>query len=130
MIYGFTGTRNGLTHSQKEKLFNILNNDKNNIEEVHHGDCIGADKYFHNLCNSLSSSIKIIIHPSKRNIFRAFCNSENILQPKDYLSINKDIVYSCDILIACPESYIEVLRSGTWSTIRYARKIGKKVMII
>ena len=42
---------------------------------------------------------------------------------------NKDIVNSCDILIACPENDKEVIRSGTWSTIRYAKKINKTVLL-
>jgi len=33
-------------------------------------------------------------------------------------------------LWAIPGEFKEVLRSGTWSTIRYARKKGKKVLII
>jgi hypothetical protein len=60
---------------------------------------------------------------------RSFCESTNILKPKPFLDRNKDIVNSCDILIACPENDIEVLRSGTWSTIRYAKKINKPVLL-
>ena len=35
-----------------------------------------------------------------------------------------------DFLIGMPKSEFEELRSGTWATIRYAKKIGIKVMII
>jgi hypothetical protein len=33
-------------------------------------------------------------------------------------------------VIAAPMSSAEILRSGTWATIRYARKAGKPVLII
>jgi hypothetical protein len=33
-------------------------------------------------------------------------------------------------LIATPESLTEELRSGTWATIRYARKIKKPCLIL
>ena len=73
--------------------------------------------------------MSIIIHPPKDDKLRAFCKSENIMKQYDYLKRNKNIVNGCNILIACPIDNKPVLRSGTWSTIRYAEKINKKVMI-
>jgi hypothetical protein len=32
--------------------------------------------------------------------------------------------------LACPRGYTEELRSGTWATIRYARKTGVPYVII
>jgi hypothetical protein len=123
-IYGFTGTRNGLNDSQKKQIIDLLKNDLDNgkIIEVHYGDCIGADTDFHNICNNLSSNIKIIIHPPNIYTIRSFCKSNYIHQPKAYLDRNKNIVDSCNILIGCPMNEQEILRSGTWSTIRYAKK--------
>ena len=125
MIYGFTGTRNGLNENQKCQIIKLLND--NNITEAHHGDCIGADTDFHNLCQS--KNIKIIIHPPNINKLRSFSKSNDILKPKPFLDRNKDIVNDCDILIACPENDQETLRSGTWSTIRYAKKINKPILL-
>jgi hypothetical protein len=124
-IYGFTGTRNGLSNKQKESIIKLLSN-KQNIE-VHHGDCVGADKDFHDICTKLG--FKIVIHPPLDSKLRAFCKSEYINKPKEYLDRNKDIVNSCNILIACPFSENEELRSGTWSTIRYCRKLKKDIII-
>ena len=125
LTYGFTGTRNGLNENQKNQIIKLL--DENNIKEVYHGDCVGANTDFHNLCQN--KNIKIIIHPPNISIMRSFCQSPNILKPKPFLDRNKDIVNNCDILIACPENDKEVLRSGTWSTIRYAKKINKPVLL-
>lgn len=125
--YGFTGTRTGLTEYQKNEIIKILQKDlSENIEiEVHHGDCVGSDTDFHNICFQLSQNIKIIIHPPIDNKLRSFCKSNNINSPKDYLDRNRDIVNESDLLIACPVSKNEELRSGTWYTIRYAKKINK-----
>ena len=45
---GFTGNRKGLTPIQEEEIKLILDKYDNII--VSHGDCIGADTDFHNLC--------------------------------------------------------------------------------
>ena len=52
------------------------------------------------------------------------------MTPRDYLDRNKDIVNNCDLLIAAPKENTEVLRSGTWSTVRYAKQLGVTVVII
>ena len=45
--------------------------------------------------------------------------------PEDeYLKRNRAIVKRSDILIATPGQREEILHSGTWSTVRYARKKG------
>lgn len=122
---GFTGTREGITDSALKVLNAFL--PTINIEEFHHGDCIGADAIVHNII--MSNNIPIIIHPPKDNKARAYCHSNTILPTKDYLQRNRDIVDCTDILIATPSTKEEILRSGTWSTIRYARKIGRPIII-
>jgi predicted Rossmann fold nucleotide-binding protein DprA/Smf involved in DNA uptake len=44
------------------------------------------------------------------------------------LERNHLIVAACDVLNAAPLQDEEILRSGTWATIRYARKAGKTVI--
>lgn len=127
MKLGMTGNRDGFTDKCKERLIYFLNNTK--IDEVHHGDCLGSDQQFHEIITERSELIKIIIHPPKINTMRAFCKSDNILPVKDYLERNRDIVNNTELLLAFPSSDKEVLRSGTWSTIRYAQKMNKKVLI-
>lgn len=127
---GFTGTQVGMTDRQKGKVKDYITKLKLNniITEAHHGDCIGADHHFHDIC--VSKRINIYIHPPKNPSKRAFCKSNNIFPEKEYLDRNKDIVDASDILIATPKEYQEELRSGTWSTIRYARKLHKKIIIV
>jgi predicted Rossmann fold nucleotide-binding protein DprA/Smf involved in DNA uptake len=56
--------------------------------------------------------------------------NNEILLPLDPLVRNKVIVNISDVILATPFEDKEVMRSGTWSTIRYARKVGKTPIII
>lgn len=131
MKIGFTGTQHGMTIQQFDTLYPLLK--KLKTTEFHHGDCIGADADATSLVHDIG---KIIIHchPPKNKSKRAFTNKlyeESVVYgEKEYLTRNKDIVDKCDILIAMPKEFEEELRSGTWATIRYARKNHKKIYII
>lgn len=46
-----------------------------------------------------------------------------------YMKRNDALVEHCDVLLAFPRTTQEQLRSGTWSTVRRARKAGKEVRI-
>jgi predicted Rossmann fold nucleotide-binding protein DprA/Smf involved in DNA uptake len=50
--------------------------------------------------------------------------------PRSFLERNHDIVDASEVLVAIPKETEEVLRSGTWATIRYAHKLRRRVMII
>lgn len=128
--YGFTGNRFGMSDKQKTQIRGILQKDIDDGKkiEVHHGDCVGSDADFHKICEEMK--ISIIIHPPSDNKLRAFCKSETIYSTKDYLIRNQDIVNESEQILACPVDGNEVLRSGTWSTIRYGRKMKKIVHII
>jgi len=126
MIVGFTGTRAGMTEAQKKVVARLLEEHK--PSEVHHGDCIGADAQFH----QIAGNIPIVGHPaSEVGEQRAFClNFSRIHESKPPLERNRDIVTASDIMIATPKESREVLRSGTWATIRYAFKANKQIYII
>lgn len=127
-IYGFTGTRAGMTPYQRLRLLKILEHDRN-VGEFHHGDCIGADAEAHDIAWAIRD-IAIIIHPPSDDKHRAFKTNALVLVTRPYLERNHDIVDACDVLIAAPKEVIEQRRSGTWATVRYARKIGKPVVIL
>jgi hypothetical protein len=98
-----------------------------------HGDCIGADTDAHNLIvsNKLINNDKIYKRPFNLTKQRSFTKEGiNIAEPIAPLDRNKLIVDGTDILIAIPDTYKEVLRSGTWSTIRYAKLIKREFYII
>ena len=133
---GFTGTQAGMTRQQRIELDGYLRGLRvvHTLSEFHHGDCIGADSNFHSYL--VARLLKwqaydlIFIHPPEDESKRAWCYSKNIFAPRPYLERNRDIVDAVDILIATPRQQYEVVRSGTWATIRYARKMGRKVRII
>ncbi len=123
---GFTGTQGGMTDEQKfavEKLVKFIK-----PAEVHHGDCIGADADFHDIATGLG--ILVVIHPPEDPKKRAFCQADEFVHPRPYLERNKDIVESSQIMIATPIGFLEEKRSGTWSTIRYARKMKCPVFVV
>jgi hypothetical protein len=75
----------------------------------------------------LGKGIRIVIHPPTDPKKRAFCKgAAEIREPKPYLDRNHDIVdEGSGLLIAAPFQEEEILRSGTWATVRYAWKIGR-----
>ena len=111
-----------MTEKQKTVLKTFLTSNHADIQECHHGDCVGADADFHTICEELN--IPIYIHPPANPANRAFCRSPHIFPEFEYLVRNCHIVDSCDVLLAAPKSLSEERRSGTWHAIRYA--LGKK----
>ena len=122
-IIGFTGTQHGMTFLQKQKVAALLVG-----ETFHHGDCIGSDAQAHRIARS--KGFYIIKHPPLSTRKQAFCAADEEREPKPYLERNHDIVDEVDCMLAAPREYEEQLRSGTWATIRYTRKVGKPLAVI
>jgi len=129
---GFTGTQNGMTDKQSYTLETLLEPYKGPFTIFIHGDCFGADREAAKRAKDFD--MYIVVRPgcdkNGNEPKRAFTWGDEIHPTKPYLERNKDIVNDSDILIACPEQEEEQLRSGTWSTIRNARKRNKTVYII
>jgi len=137
---GFTGTREGMTTHQEERFTRYLKMIR--PKYFHHGDCVGSDEQAYFIARVLGCMI--ITHPPDSVKYRAYCGQENIgdgsgvpifdniyvMPEKPYLKRNKDIVSSSDIMLATPLTRKEHVRSGTWSTIRYARNKCKPLVII
>jgi hypothetical protein len=126
MILGFTGTSQEVSQRQINWMAAML--DRLKPEELHHGDCVGADAMVHAL--AVSRGIPVVIHPPLNPTKRAWCDTGKVtlLHPKPYIIRNHDIVNLCDELLAVPNAR-EVIRAGEWATIRYARRIGRKTYI-
>lgn len=129
MKIGFTGSSTVITSKQLLALYRELANYALDVSEYHHGDCIKGDAEFHNAVVGL---VKTVIHPPINPSKRAFCTGPNVevREPKDYLVRNDDIAREVDVLYACPDTFKEVRRSGTWTTVRYARKYNKRIVVI
>lgn len=131
MIVGFTGTQRGLTKAQTFKLANILHRlSLKKMEEFHHGDCIGADAKAHDLVAALDREVTVIIHPPLKGNKRAFKDGDEECEKREYLDRNQDIVDVCHVLLACPGEKEEQQRSGTWATVRRAKKAHKYIWFI
>jgi hypothetical protein len=127
MILGFTGSRQGLSDFQQSEIEKFISTNAHEITEFHMGDCIGADEQA-SLIVSKYPSISIISHPAIEEKSRVFFKAHKVLPPKKYSDRNKDIVDASDLIIATPNGE-ERQRSGTWSTIRYAKKKNIKIII-
>jgi len=147
---GFTGTKDGMSIEQKrllEEHFTALLEGYDWIE-FHHGDCIGADAQAATMLRVLSNKLRmmkqatcqvtIIAHPgypvrdpedTRWRAFTAEINDE-IREAKPFIARDHDIVDETDELLATPLTREEQVSSGTWTTVRYARKKKKKITII
>ena len=128
MKYGMTGTRKGMTDRQRETFLYALKTAPR-LNHLVHGDCIGADTDAHNVAVELKH--EITIRPCDLPDQRAFSKAATIYDVKRPLDRNHDIVDDCALVFAFPSGYEELTRgSGTWATIRYARKKGVRLYII
>jgi hypothetical protein len=117
----FTGTQTGMTEYQENKFREYLLFVRPNV--LIHGGCIGADCQADNIAWELGIAREI--YPS--NIHKKqglFCRLGQfyVHDPMNPLTRNKFMVERCDLLIAAPHQGTEVVRSGTWATVRYGRK--------
>lgn len=132
MKIGFTGTRERLQTPQIQALFYLM--ERQFPFELHHGDCVGADSEANAIFTSLrlGTKAKMVHHPTFGSL-RAHCVTEpqdEVREPKAALIRNQDIVDETDCLIACPRGFEEEQRSGTWSTVRRARRANKSITYV
>lgn len=122
MKIGITATQKGVTQNQLNTLHIFLKFAQD--PSLGHGDCIGGDAQAHSLFKRIHPNGKVKGFPPINPIKRSFCQFDEVQEPKEYLERNKDIVDWCDLLIALPKGDEEV-RSGTWATIRYTKKVNR-----
>lgn len=100
------------------------------VTEAHHGLCIGSDAQFHGLLDFMPQTLVVHGHPPLNTSKMAEGLICDVMHPPlEYLMRNRAIVDAADTLFAAPQGE-EELRSGTWSTVRYARKKGINIRII
>lgn len=126
MKVGFTGTQKGMTDYQKSVITKWL--ESHGVTELHHGDCLGADEQIHHIARG--QNIMVVTHPPLNPAKRAFCRVPGDRELKPYLERNHDIVDETEYLIAATRTNMEEMRSGTWATVRYARRMHKPIWIV
>lgn len=107
-------------------------------DEVHHGDCVGADAEFAEMCAALVPRPRIVAHPGEsakggENHLRANSpHNDDVLPTKTHFARNRDmvdlLVADSDALVGTPADEEWQPHGGTWYTLDYAIKQGVKVI--
>lgn len=141
---GFTATQLGLTEKQLKSVRLTLESHSrvNGSVELHHGECVGGDEDCHwaalhvNLDEmrrrqTYERAVTVILHPPIKDAKRGWCpQADGSRERKDYIPRNHDIVDETSALLAAPRGpEKDYPRSGTWATVRYARTLGRPIMI-
>lgn len=127
---GVTGSRFGLSIHQRDAADLMLRGLQliTGAEEFHHGDCVGVDAEVAEIARGLG--YRLVAHPPTNPALRAYVPSDVVHQPAEYMTRNRYIVDGIDILLGYPDTRYERQRSGTWATIRYARRMGRHRMVV
>jgi len=131
--FGFTGTQVDLSPAQylglRQAMLSIQAGYPDFQIRWHHGDCVGADEVSHGIAREFG--FHIVSHPPLDESKRAFCVADEYRDPKPYLDRNEDIAFEGEAgLIVAPKGSSEEVRSGTWSTVRRARKHDRKILYV
>lgn len=133
MIVAVTGTRQDLTPAQLITATHLFQGAAEHVTGFHNGGCIGADRRLFSLaCAFLECPI---------DVWPALVNASQRFNPPDWpwitvhelmppLERNEVMVTLSDVLWAFPGEDTEQLRSGTWATVRRARKISRSLVIV
>ncbi len=126
----FTGSKDRVTIPQKQRLLCELKAARDEgFLWMHNGDCVQGDAIAAGLWADLNR--KIMLHPPLKDGYRAFIDYADVVcEPRGYLERDQDMVECSERPYACPQTFDEQRRSGTWTTIRYARKLRMKIVIV
>jgi hypothetical protein len=127
---GFTGTHKGAQAIQlelaKQKLMLLK---QEGFSELHHGMCIGADEQVAKIAKELG--FRVVAHPGLAKdptnlLYRSeWDGNDEVREAKPFIERDHDIVNETEVMLATPLTYEEITRSGTWTTVRYAKKQGR-----
>lgn len=129
MHLGITGSRKGMTEKQFDVIKKLVKEGNSIISHFHHGDCIGVDVQTAILIEHYLPDVWIVCHPPDKVNTRGFGPYHEIYSPKPYLVRDQAIVNLSKYLWAVPDKP-ECVRSGTWATVRMARKKGIPITIV
>lgn len=129
VILGFTGTREGMTQAQRAALPSVVSALP---ERIIHGGARGADAELHAwLLMAGMAPGSIDVWPASLDRWSFYADTGAVVHPiAAPLARDHIIAKNCDRLLATPRTMTEIIRSGTWATIRYARKARKPITIV
>lgn len=134
---GFTGTRFGMTHEQRDVIDSLIWNLGGSVRadlrerdaaHAHMGDCQGADKDFYDLC--VEHGLWTVGHIPLDPHHRAFCRYDEARVPLGHLARNREIVHASTLMLATPREATRQVRGGTWYTIDQTIKAKKPLVIV
>lgn len=117
---GFVGTSYGMTKQQRASVLKLLTilDGSHSMESFHQCDYFGADGQVNSLIKSLSR-IRVVTYPPKDLALRASLKSD-VTMPV-FIQPQLLVADHSDVLIATPETSVEVLHSTTWWAVRQAK---------
>lgn len=115
-----------MSFEQKQSFKKYL---EGSIGILHHGMCVGGDADGHRIARQIGYFM--VGHPpTDTSLMATDLHCEEMWPAKPYLDRNKDIVKCGHALIAAPSEPEEQPLGGTWSTVRFARKLGRTIILI
>lgn len=132
MFVGITATRT-LTEAGQRNITNALTAQAGDIETVIVGGAIGGDEFAGLAAHKLRLWVKVILPEDVKEAdlnYHRYADEAEGRYP--YRERNTRIVQQCSVLWAFPaypEDDPRSKRSGTWMTVRIARKLGRPVRV-
>ena len=135
---GITGTREGLTREQRDALADHLRRwllfSIQGVPEFHHGGATGADRHAHNVVREVYGvTARVVVHPASDlpEPPTDWTDADELRPAYPALVRNRRIVDATagnGMLLAFPRTRREEQRSGTWDTVRAARRRNLAVL--
>jgi hypothetical protein len=128
--WGFTGTRSGMSVAQHGWCKRLLTQGKPSV--FRHGGAYGADTQVHAIHRDQRVPGRVIVYPADAKRHALFINQQNVQvnDIREPLTRNLDIVGSSAFIIGTPHTQHEIIRSGTWHTIRAALRAEKPTLVL
>jgi len=117
-----------MSNFQKESLRARLSWLRGKFVWFHHGDEKMSDCEAAAIAKSFG--YKIAVHPPTDKFSVGNWQGDHMYEALPYLERNREIVNQSAVIIAAPRFMAEEVRSGTWMTIRYARKLDRPITIL
>lgn len=131
---GFTGTRSLPTscYADVERIVKALPQGTRVVT----GGCVGVDDFVAFTAHANGYPVHSVVPADQSRVapgWGDYCSSFEVMPPgTDYRARNERIVELSDRIIAIPEALEDAARSrrsGTWMTVRIARRAGKPVQV-